>query len=275
MSSYYLHFSTGAKTERQRLLTTTRHRPTLAVRTIPDSPHSSPFSKGNIMYKVIGIDAEINCSCGTGMIIVQAEDDNNQWCWWHRERKLQTWFPEHQLAQEVLRHALHLFEEPIPFNPKKPSTALFASTDFLDFNRVALPIFFNGSRCSWRCLTSTQPSILVVCTSWISATQWLDDLARMTVHSIDRRLQKPSDTIDENETLRRMADIAIRIAEDVSIRLNLHVRICASMMENAEINQYFCNHVEGVYPDVEAWEFEKMMYAHIQNIQSIEHFFQQ
>ncbi|MCE9642977.1 MAG: hypothetical protein K8Q97_01485 [Candidatus Andersenbacteria bacterium] len=226
------------------------------------------------MYNAIGIDADIGCNCGTGMPII-AEKDTGKWCWWHGERKTQTWFLKSQLSHEATKHNLHFLQEPIPFELQASKRALFASTDFLDFNHAVLPVFFNGSRCKWGCLASQQPPIIVTYASWKAATRWLDDLARMTVHTIDRRLQHPWGVAHENDTLRNMADIALRIAEDTSIKLNLHVRICAGMMENTEINQYFCDHVEGAFWNIDSWEFEKMMYAYIQNIQNQAHFFQQ
>ena len=226
------------------------------------------------MYNAIGIDADVSRGCGTGMLIIQ-DTSTGKWCWWHGERKTQTWFFKKQLSHETSQHNLHLLQEPIPFNPDNPGTALFASADFLDFNHAILPMFFNNSRCTWKYLALKETPILVTCAFWKSARQWLDDLARMTVHTIDRRLQHPWGVAHENETLRSMADIALRIAEDTSIKLNLHLRICAGMLENTEINQYFCDHIEGAFWNIDSWEFEKMMYVYLQNLQTQAHFFQQ
>lgn len=174
------------------------------------------------MYKLIGFDADINYSCGTGIIIAQQENDKKTWCWWHAERKIQTWFQKHQLPHEISSHRLHLLEKPIPFDPKQSNTVVFASTEVLDFSNFDLPIFLNQQRCQWECLASVKPLMLATCTTAPCAAQWLNDLARKTMHTIDRRLQQSSDLGAETATLRRMADIAIRIAKDPAIRLKLH-----------------------------------------------------
>ena len=222
------------------------------------------------MHTFIGIDADVSRGCGIGIPIIQAD---SPWCWWHSEQKTQKWFAGNQLKPEVLKHGLHLLREPVPFTPKKAVTALFAATDFLDFNRVILPVKMDQQYCQWGCIKSTQPLVLITYTSPACASQWLDDLARMTVHSIDRQLRHPAGTSTEQDTRRAMADMAIRIARDPSISLNLHVRICTSMLTNEEINPYFCEHVTEAHPNIDPWKFEQMMYAYIQNLHAIQHFF--
>lgn len=237
------------------------------------------------MYNVIGIDADVSCGCGTAIPVVQDNDKNGKWCWLHHDGRNPLWYPKTRLSEEIALGNFHPLDTSIPFNQKQSDTPVFVSTEFLDFNRIGLPKFFSNKRCCWECLSGVQPYTLVTCTSLLCSMYWLDDLARMTAYSIDRHIRKPSDAAGENAMLRRMAGIAIRIANDQSIVLNLHIRICAFLIDQEEIYGYFCDHVAEKHhmevtdnitrrtkrKNVEFWDFKEMILAHIEKIGSLQH----